>query len=295
MKRQLRMGVLAALLAGIAAPAFAQDVDPVRLDRRVGKLESEMNAVQRKVFPGGDPKFFEPEVAPPAPVVAEPAGTPASSAVADLTQRIGELERQQQVLTGQVEANQFKLRQLEEAQLKLRGDIEFRLTTLEGGPRPAGDPAQAVPGAVPGPELPPLIKPPVRPAPATPEAAWRAAYANVTARRWPDVAVSMGDFLAANPRSTRAAQAQYWLGRANAEQGKHAAAAAAFLEVYKSYPRSDRAQDSLIGLAGAMTALKKPKDACRVLGELDSVYGEKLTDGQRAEAKAARARAKCAA
>ncbi len=291
-----------ALLAGIAVPSLAQDVDPVRLDRRVGKLESEMKAVQRKVFPGGDPKFFEPEVAPPSPVIAEPVGTPASSAVSDLTQRVGELERQLQVLTGQVEANQYKVRQLEEAQAKLRGDVEYRLTTLEGGPRPAVDPARAGPGAVPGPSVPPsvpgtavAIKPPAKPVPATPEAMWKAAYANVTAKRWPDVATSMSDFLAANPKSPRAAQAQYWIGRSNAEQGQQGLAARAYLDGYKNYPRSDRAPDSLIGLAGAMTALNKPKDACRVLGELDSVYGETLTAGQKTEAKAARAKAKCAA
>jgi hypothetical protein len=44
-----------------------------------------------------------------------------------------------------------------------------------------------------------------------------------------------------------------------------------------------------------MNGLKKPKDACRVLGELDSVYGEKLTPAQQAEAKAQRTKAKCPA
>jgi hypothetical protein len=44
-----------------------------------------------------------------------------------------------------------------------------------------------------------------------------------------------------------------------------------------------------------MNALKKPKDACRVLGELDSVYGEKLTASQQAEAKTLRTKAKCPA
>ena len=296
MKRRLRAALAGTLLIAMAAPSFAQDIDPVRLDRRVGKLESELRAVQRKVFPGGDTKFFEPEVAPAAPVAVEPVGNPASSAVSDLTQRIGELERQLQVMTGQVEANQFKLRQLEEAQAKLRGDVEFRLTTLEGGPRPAADPALPALGAAePPPATAAAVKPPAKPVATTPEAAWKAAYANVTAKRWPETVTAMGDFLAAHPKSPRAAQAQYWLGRANAERGQHGLAARAYLDAYKNFPRSDRAPDSLVGLAGAMTALKKPAEACRVLGELDSVYGATLTATQKAEARTARTRAKCAA
>jgi hypothetical protein len=44
-----------------------------------------------------------------------------------------------------------------------------------------------------------------------------------------------------------------------------------------------------------MNGLKKPKDACRVLGELDSVYGAKLSPAQKAEAKTLRTKAKCTA
>ena len=76
---------------------------------------------------------------------------------------------------------------------------------------------------------------------------------------------------------------------------EHTPAAKSYLELYQTAPRSDRAPDALIGLAGAMNGLKKPKDACRVLGELDSVYGEKLTPPQKAEAKTLRTKAKCPA
>ncbi len=286
-----------ALLLATAAPSLAQDTDPLKIDRRVGKLEGEMRAVQRKVFPGGDTKYFEPEIAPPVAAPPPTVGTPATTAISDLTQRVGELERQLQVLTGQIEANQFKVRQLEDGQAKLRGDIEFRLTTLEGGAKPVADPANPVISASKPGKIDTVAKP-VAAAPAkppTPEAAWKAAYANVTTKRWSDASAAMADFLAANPKSPRAPQAQYWIGRASAEQGQSAAAARAFLDGYKTYPRSERAPDSLIGLAGAMTSLKKPRDACRVLGELDSVYGDKLTSGQKDEAKAARAKAKCEA
>lgn len=281
------------LLAPVAAPA--QDIDPAKVEKRVGKLESEMRAVQRKVFPGGDPKFFEPEITAPAPVAAAGIGTPASAPLVDLTERVGEMERQLRTLTGQVEANQFKLRQLEDAQVKLRGDLEFRLSALEGG---GAAPAIAAPvaagAAIPAkPPAKPVVKPEAKPA--TPDVAWKAAYANVIAKDWPDTETAMTDFITTYPKSPRIPQAQYWLGRSHALRDEHALAAKAYLELYQTAPRSDRAPDALIGLAGAMNGLKKPKDACRVLGELDSVYGEKLTPVQKTDAKALRTKAKCPA
>jgi tol-pal system protein YbgF len=305
----MRIVLLASLLFSTAAAA--QDVG--QIDKRVGRLESEMRAVQRKVFPGGDPKYFEPEIAPAQAPPPAPVGSPASQPLVDLTERVGELERQLRTLTGQVEANQFKMRQLEEAQAKLRGDVEFRLTALEGGgagaaaattpdapAKPAAKTAKADAAEKPAadkPELRPEPRPDPRPAPkaATADAAWKAAYAEAIAKDWPGTVSAMTAFIADWPKSTRIPQAQYWLGRANAEQGQNAEAARAYLEVYKNAPKSDRAPDSLIGLAGAMNALKKPKDACKVLSELDSVYGEKLSAGQQAEAKTLKTKAKCAA
>ena len=271
----------------------------MQVEKRVGKLESEMRAVQRKVFPGGDPRYFEPEIS--APEAAPPAtiGTPASAPLIDLTERVGELERQLRTLTGQVEANQFKLRQIEEAQTRMKGDIEFRLGALEGTNQAAPDmPGMLVPPLLP--DAKPLrpetaVKPPVIKPAATAEAAWKVAYANAATRNWPATETAMNDFLAAWPKSPRVSDARYWLGRSHAARDQNAEAARAYLELYKSAPRSDRAPDSLIGLAGAMNGLKKPKDACRVLGELGSVYGPKLTPSQQAEAKALRTRAKCEA
>lgn len=286
-------------LVALAQPAVAaaQDLDPVRVEKRVGKLESEMRAVQRKVFPGGDPRFFEPEITAPAAAPDAAVGTPATAPLVDLAARVGELERQLREMTGAIEANQFKLRQLEESQTRLRADTEFRLNALEGG-KPAGAAAADV-------DAPVAAKPVARPAttppkaaaatPATADAAWKAAYAKALDKDWPATETAMTDFIAAYPKSSRIPQAQYWLGRSFAMRDQHAPAAKAFLELYQTAPLSSRGADSLVGLATAMNGLKKPKDACRVLGELDSVYGEKLTPAQQAEAKALRSKAKCPA
>ena len=287
--RQMLAALGAMLL--LAGTAQAQEGDPARFDKRVGKLESEMRAVQRKVFPGADARFFDPEITAVTPPPAT-VGTPASAPLTDFADRLGELERQVRTLTGQVEANEFKLRQIEDAQTKQRADVEFRLGALEVGgrpPSPAG-PAVEAPEAAPKADA---VKVPPKPKP-TADAAWRAAYANVTAKDWPAAETAMTAFVVDWPKSTRLTQAQYWLGRSHAAQEQHAEAARAFLKVYETAPRSPQAPDSLLGLADAMVGLKKPRDACRVLGELGSVYGEKLTAAQTSDLAAQRKRAKCA-
>lgn len=299
MTRLLSVLLAATVLLPVAAAAQAVDVG--KLDRRVGTLESEMRAVQRKVFPGGNARFFEPEIAPAAATPPPPApdAVPATTPIADLTARVDALEGQLKTMTGQIEAIEYKLRQLDDVQRRLKGDVEFRLNALEkpgGGAAAATDPA--APAAAGAPVITPpaaAVPKPVAAKPATPDAAWAAAYPKVTARDWPGVEAAMTQFAADWPKSTRVPQAKYWLARSFAARGQNPQAAKAFLDVYQSAPRSTPAPDALIGLAGALNAMSKPTDACQVLTELNSVYGAKLTDTQKADAGRQRTRAKCAA
>lgn len=318
----------AAALAQANAPAALTNADVQQTDRRLKKLEGELRAVQRKVFPGGaGAAELAPEiVAPVVPVTAD--GVPASNPLADLAARVGEMERQLRSLTGQVEANGFKLRQLETAIERARGDVEFRLTRLEGGTSGSlgGEPPLATPEATmpaagsvrppaatqpatrPGAMVPPVGKAPVAAAvPPKPNAVassaiskgtnaatdWTAAYAQALKKDWPSTEAHMLAFTEHWPESFRAAQAQYWLGRSFAERAMHAQAADAYLKVYNKYPLNDRAPDALLGLAGALIGIKNPQQACRVLGELESVYAAKLGATRSSDAKALRTQAKC--
>src|SRR3546814_4311518 len=107
-RRRVCSGGAALLALGGTAPvAVAQDG---AVGKRVDRLEKQMRAVQRSVFPGGNPAFFEGEIAPDnSPGERVKSGAP----VIDLTARVDALEQQLQTLTGQSEQNAHQLRELE--------------------------------------------------------------------------------------------------------------------------------------------------------------------------------------
>ena len=105
--------LLTALAVALAAPVIAQSApsDAVA-EVRIRKLEAEIRALQRQVFPGGDGKYFAP-ITQPGRTLAAPTGTPASTPVTDLLVRVDAMESQLARLTAQQEENGNKLAQLE--------------------------------------------------------------------------------------------------------------------------------------------------------------------------------------
>ncbi|WP_285713533.1 tetratricopeptide repeat protein [Erythrobacter oryzae] len=111
------IGGTAASFGSIALPVAAQET-PAAAEARLKKIEAEVRALQRKVFPGGDGKFFEPQITPgtqgaaqtPAPTTG---GVPAATAVTDILVRIDALEAQLQRLTARSEEQANALAQLE--------------------------------------------------------------------------------------------------------------------------------------------------------------------------------------
>src|SRR3546814_16265099 len=68
-----RTAIAIMFLTTVPAAAFAQSGGSV--DKRVGVLDKQLPAVQRKVFPVSYPRFFEPAIAP-APTGVAGTGTP---------------------------------------------------------------------------------------------------------------------------------------------------------------------------------------------------------------------------
>jgi len=287
----MRFHLLAiALMAGAAVPAGAQQAE--RIDRRVDRLEQEMRAVQRKVFPGANVPYVGPEIAPTAPSV-QPNGVPGSSAVSDLTARVDALESQLATLTGQVEQNANRLRQLENAFNTLRESTSSRLDVLE---RPAAEPASTQPAEPQASGRP--ASSPATPA-ATPagadeaEAAYNAGYRLWEQKKYAEAQKTLEAVSKKWPRHRFASWAANLAGRAYLDDGKPAAAAKVFLANYQDNPKGERAADSLFFLGQALVALGKPADACKAYDELQDVYGDSIRDYLKQRLPTARRDSKC--
>lgn len=126
----------ATILTPVAASAQSN------VEGRVGKLESEMRAVQRKVFPGGAGQYLQPEITRPD-TPQQIGGVPATSAVADLTSRVTALESQMASMTDQIEQNGYKVRQLQDAFDAYKRSTDAKLKAMASTPALAETPASA--------------------------------------------------------------------------------------------------------------------------------------------------------
>ena len=281
-----------------ALPASAQQTAQ-QVEGRVKKLESEMRAVQRKVFPGGANEYFEAEISAPAAPTAVP-GVPASNPLSDLSRRVDSLESQLTTMTGQIEENSFKVRQLEAALEKFKTDAEFRLTTLEGGAPPAAAPGTAGVFPPPGAPTAPAVTPSQAAAapaaaPQTPEQEYLAAYGFVTAKNYPAAEKALSAFVAKHPKHARASNAQYWLGRTYFAQNQPVQAARTLLENYQTRPEGERAPESLLWLGKSLMAFSPPSPAkaCEAYEQLQTSYGKTLSQTLRTQLADARSAARC--
>lgn len=286
-------------VAGIPAmvPAWAADGAPV--EARVDRLEKEMRAVQRKVFPAGVP--VQPDIVT-QPTVSQ--ALPSSTPVSDLMARVNSLESQLASITGQVEQNSYKLKQLEDRLDRMKA--EAAAAPLGAAlAATASSAAPARPAAAAAPKVTQTDASDTRKAavaaierPSTADAANDAyvyGFRLWEAKFYPEAQEQLKTAVEKYGSSSIGSRAQNLLGRAYLDDGKPALASVAFYENYQKRPNGDRAAQSLAYLGDALIQLKKPADACKVYGELESSYGASLSSDLRSMMEKGRTRAKCGA
>jgi TolA-binding protein len=296
----------AALLA-LAVPSVAQDSN---VEGRVIKLEKEMKAVQRKVFPDGAGKYFEPDIK-----AADPAGTatknPSGTEVTDLIGRVDALEGQLATLTGQVEQQGNGMKAME-ARLK---SLEAQVKSMAAS---AAEPAPVAAAVAPKPAEPaaakPAAKPPVTTATSKDKAreaavgkierpqtgngfddAYNYGYRLWEAKFYPEAQTQLEETVKKYPGNKGLSKARNLLGRAWLDDGRPSQAAKIFYENYKADAKGERAPESLYFLGESFIAMDKPSDACDVFGQLVKAYPELVTGTGRlaVRLKSGRQKAKC--
>ncbi|WP_225899759.1 tetratricopeptide repeat protein [Croceicoccus gelatinilyticus] len=280
----LLMGTVlsAALLSPM--PASAQDEST-----RIRKLESEVRALQRKVFPGGDGKYFEPEITAAQP--SQPAMTtgPASGPVTDLLARMDAVESALASLTAQVEVQSNAMRlmnsRLDEIERKTATSMPMPVEPNGG----IGDGAGPLP-ATPAPR-PATVTPTPTPAPAPSGAstverpntgdagddAYVYGYRLWNEGYYAPARTALQQMLNDYPTHSRASYARNLLGRAYLDDGQARPAAEAFLKNYLDNRGGARAPDSLVYLAIATLQLGNKAKACEALEEFRLVYPQEAS------------------
>lgn len=297
-----RRAILTCAAFALSTSLVAQDAN---IDGRVGKLEKEMRAVQRQVFPNGAGKFVEPDIQSPT---APNTTTSSTTATVDLTARVDALEAQLATLTGQVETQGNNMRGLE-GRLKA---IETQLTSQQASPAEAVVPAATpIAAATPKPKAGTVAAKPV--ATAKPNPARVAAVAAIErplsgdpfddgynygyrlweAKFYPESQATLEEIVAKFPKHKRASYARNLLGRAWLDDKKPATAVKVFYENYKADPRGDRAPESLFFLGSALTDLGKAAEACEAFGELAKAYPDAATGRLAERLTSGKTRAKC--
>lgn len=303
--RHFNLRKTALLIAGsllvslpVATPAAAQD------EARMRKLEAEVKALQRKVFPGGSDQFFQPEIMAPE---AQPVGPSATSGpVTDLLARMDAVESALQSLTAQVETNSNTMRLMNERVEQLEADAKAaRDAGLlgNGAPEgamgsnlsamgatgassgiPAGAPTGVTPGnfgtpaaaAAPAAGAATMVEKP-EPSGDAAEDAYIYGYRLWDAGQYAAARTELEKVINLHPDHRRASWARNLIGRSWLDQGEAKRAGQAFVDNYVTNPAGERAPDSLLYLAKATLMLGDKSKSCEAIAELRAAYPAEAT------------------
>ena len=289
-QRSLYAVAAVALIAPALAPLHAQTAGETEI--RLRKVEAEVAALQRVVFPGSDGKFF-PQLQSGQSGSVQP-GSPASATSSDMLVRMDALEGQVARLTGQVEEDHNRVEKLEARLTAIEGagkvqtvtdtpgsSTDRNLAAMGAAPKPAPKPAAAVP------------KPAPKPAASADAAAKRVAAVRAVvkpktrdagddeysygfhlweAKFYPESEQQLKMFLQKYPKHARTSYARNLLGRDYLDDGNAHEAAGWFLQNYKLEPKGDRAPDSLLFLAESMRQLGDTTRGCVAVKQFAATF-----------------------
>lgn len=301
LSRAAAAGLALAVVVTAPVPALAQEQSS---EARIRKIESEIRALQRQVFPGGDARFFEPEISTAQTPDRNAASTPSTSAVTDILVRLDAIEAQLQRLTAAGEENRNAVALLEERVAALEANASA--PAAQETSTPAEEPAatQSNLAAMTGTTARPTAElPPAAPTASAPAAAATPAATGPTATRlagvqaitkpqtedagddeytygfrlwearyFPEAQQQLSLFVEKYPSHWRTTYGRNLLGRAYLDDGKAREAAPWFLRNYQVDKQAARAGDSLLYLAETMIALDDTSRACIALAEFAETY-----------------------
>ncbi len=102
--------------------------------------------------------------------------------------------------------------------------------------------------------------------------AYKIAYDHVLTGDYQLAETEFSSYISAYPKSTRLADANFWLGEAQYSQSKYNEAAKTFLNAHQTYGKSPKAPEMLLKLGMSLAALDNNETACATLKEVPRRY-----------------------
>lgn len=262
--RAIRGGTCAALGAITAALAVSLSVPGVAAAQTLGAVERRLDALEESVHRLDRKTRKLPDDIEPGGSLKAP---PSAEVVAELANRLGQLERQISTLLSTQEQDRRNLEIAIDQLGRLKGDVEGRFDTLEKEKTAAA----ALP--------PPPPPPPPTPVFVSPDDRFAEALAFANAKDWTKAEFAFDAFIANNPGHPKIPEASYWLGKALDGQGKYALAAQKFLQVFEKYSQHPIIVTNLIALGSALEKLGPDSvgQACLVYNQIEDGYKDALT------------------
>lgn len=249
MKSVFRTTVFALAMVTTATAALAQDRNLADIRNELGLLSSQIQGLRSELVQSE----------------TDQSTTPSGTAL----MRVDAIENELRILTGQLEEVQYRIEQIAKDATNRVGDLEFRLTELEGGDptataqtRPIGGaPATAISDVPDGVELTVVEK-----------SDYDTALASLSAGEFAQAAQQFEAFTNTFPGGPLTAGAQFHKGEALREMGDWKSAGRSFLDSFSSAPTAPTAPKALYGLGVSLGKLGKTSEACQTLSEVGARF-----------------------
>ncbi len=280
----------AVILTMAAAPVAAADLST--LNDRVDRLTRDLADLRNQFYSG------------------QSSGQPVTGG-ANIETRLSAFEQELRNLTGMIEQLGYQQNQLSQRLDRMQADVEYRLSTLEGGAPAAAAPtakqqssgggtstgtqqgdiktlgtisqdqvAQVQTGQSQGTYgAPQPLGATTAPSTQTaalpggsPKEQYDYAFGLLRKADYSGAEAALTQFIQANPGDPLVANAKYWLGETYYVRGNYNAAASAFGVAYQDHPQGPKAVDSLLKLGLSLSLLGQGGDACAVFGELENRF-----------------------
>ncbi|MDB2683201.1 tol-pal system protein YbgF [Alphaproteobacteria bacterium] len=265
------------LCSFISGDAFAQSTRD--LSNRLNRLENEMDTLNRSVYKG--------EAPPPSSFNSGSGQSAQQNAAQEV--RVQQLEAELRGLTGQIEQQNFKIRQMEQLLEKVTGDLGVRIEDLErrGGGASSSEASQYTApnsgtlgndgyqwnsGASSVEVNPDIVGEQNIGSPNQPAALYENAFSLLKNNKYDTAEKQFKVFVDRYPDHVLAGNAKYWLGETYYVRGQYDSAVRIFAEAYQQYPKSAKAPDNLLKLGMSLAGSGKKEDACVAFSQLKKEF-----------------------